>query len=123
MAERHMSDWLKLSLDDLTKAMVVARHRDLAKTPSTANHALRLFRAVWNHARRVHDLPESPTLAIEFYEERPEGQIIEDLSVWRVAADGGFDVGAVFAWATRTRPEKERHGVRLLRRSAVREAE
>lgn len=91
MAQRHLSDWLKLSLENITKAMVVARHRDLAKTPSAANHALRLFRAVWNHARRVHDLPESPTLAIEFYEERPEGQVIEDLSAWRREIDDVFN--------------------------------
>ncbi len=43
----------------------------------------------------------------------------EGLSVWRVKADDGFDVGAVFAWQTRTMP-KERDGVRLLRMSKLR---
>ena len=44
---------------------------------------------------------------------------IQDLSVWRVMADDGFDVGAVFAWDTRTMP-KEKDGVRLLQKAKVR---
>lgn len=43
----------------------------------------------------------------------------EDLSVWRVKADNGFDVGAVFAWATRNRPT-EKNGVFLLDKNKVR---
>lgn len=80
--ERHLSDWLRLSLDEISKSMVVERHRSLADRPSTANHALKYFRTVWNHARRTHELPESPTLAIELFEERPDGAIIKDLSAW-----------------------------------------
>lgn len=67
--------------------MVVERHASLAKTPSAANHVLRTFRSIWNHARRVHDLPESPTVAIEWYPEEPDGRIIEDLSAWRATVD------------------------------------
>ena len=81
--DKHLKDWLKLPLDEITKSMVVARHRDLAKTPSTANHALKYFRTVYNHTRRTIDLPECPTMAIEWYEERPKGEIIEDLLAWR----------------------------------------
>lgn len=80
--ELHLKDWLRLPLDDITKSMVVEHHRSLAATPSTANHTLKYFRTVWNHARRVHDLTESPTMAIEWFEERPTGQIIQDLPVW-----------------------------------------
>jgi len=61
---RHLEDWLRLPLDEISKAMVVERHRSLVRTPSGANHLLKYFRTVWNHARRVHDLPECPTLAI-----------------------------------------------------------
>jgi len=86
--DRHLKDWLRLPLDEITKAMVVERHRSLAKTPSTANHVLKYFRTVWNHARRVHDLPESPTMAIEWYEESPDGKIIDDLRLWRDEVDG-----------------------------------
>lgn len=80
---KHLSDWLALPLDEISKSMVVRRHADLAKAPSTANHTLRYFRSVWNHARRTCDLPECPTMAIEWYEEVADGQIIEDLRKWR----------------------------------------
>ena len=72
----HLRDWLRLLLDEISKRMVVERHRALEKVPSSANHTLRRFRAVWNHARRTHDLPECPTLAIEWYEEAPDGRVI-----------------------------------------------
>ncbi|WP_120500362.1 integrase family protein [Roseovarius sp. EL26] len=81
--ENHLKDWLHLPLDELTKSMVVERHRSLAKTPSTANHTLRYFRSVWNHARRTSDLPEAPTMAIEWFDEAPPGTIISDLKLWR----------------------------------------
>ena len=45
--------------------------------------------------------------------------VFEDLSVWRVKADNGFDVGAVFAWATQVRP-MEKDGVLLLDKNKVR---
>ncbi len=80
--ELHFKDWLRLPLDEITKSMVVERHRSMAATPSSANHTLKYFRTVWNHARRVHELPESPTMAIEWYEEKPNGSVIEDLRAW-----------------------------------------
>jgi len=89
--DRHLKDWLRLPLDEITKAMVADRHRSMAATPSAANHTLKIFRTVWNHARRVHDLPESPTLAIEWYVERPNGTIIEDLKAWRDDVDGLYN--------------------------------
>lgn len=89
--ENHLKDWMGLPLDEITKSMAVERHRQLAKSPSTANHTLRYFRSVWNHARRVHDLPESPTNAIEWYEERPNGRVIEDLVEWKKRIDGLYN--------------------------------
>lgn len=83
----HLSDWLRLPLDEITKAMVVERHRTMKETPSAANHLLRAFRAVWNHARRVHELPDTPTQAIEWYDERPNGAVIDDLGAWRHSVD------------------------------------
>lgn len=79
----HLKDWLRLRLDEISKSMVVERHRSMAAAPSAANHVLKYFGTVWNHARRTHDLPESPTMAIEWYEEIPDGRIIESLSQWR----------------------------------------
>ena len=86
--ENQLKDWLKLPLDEITKSMVVRRHQQLAANPSTANHALRYFRSIYNHARRTHDLPECPTMAIEWYEVQPDGRTIEDLSEWRRTIDG-----------------------------------
>lgn len=83
----HLKDWLRLPLDEISKSMVAERHRTMAKTPSGANHVLKYFRTVWNYARRIHDLPESPTMAIEWYDEKPKGQIIEDLRNWRDTID------------------------------------
>jgi integrase len=84
---RHLKDWLKLPLDEISKSMVATRHREMAKTPSAANHTLKYFRTVYNHTRRTIGLPECPTMAIEWYEERPNGTIIEDLKQWRVTVN------------------------------------
>ncbi|WP_146592082.1 tyrosine-type recombinase/integrase [Puniceibacterium confluentis] len=84
----HLKDWLRLPLDEISKVMAVDRHRALAAVPSAANHTLKYFRTIWNHARRVHDLPECPTMAIEWYEETPAGTIIDDLTEWRIVVDG-----------------------------------
>ncbi|MEM8970496.1 MAG: integrase family protein [Pseudomonadota bacterium] len=83
--KKHLRDWLKLPLTEISKAMVAERHRSLRAVPSAANHALRQFRSVWNHARRIHDLPESPTIAIEWYAEETNGDIIDDLRTWEAA--------------------------------------
>jgi integrase len=85
--ERSLKDWLRLPLDEISKAMVVRRHQELGKTPSGANHTLRHFRSIYNHARRTNDLPECPTMAIEWYEEPPSGLIIDDLREWRIQVD------------------------------------
>lgn len=84
----HLKDWMRLPLDEISKSMVSDRHRALASRPSSANHVMKYFRTVWNHARRVHDLLESPTMAIEWYDEKPKGEIIDDLRAWRETVDG-----------------------------------
>ena len=80
--ELHIKHWLDIRLDEISKAMVVEAHQAMRNTPSGANHVFKYFRTVWNHARRIHDLPESPTVAIEWFEEKPPQTIIEDLKVW-----------------------------------------
>ncbi len=56
--ELHLKEWLKLPLDEISKKMVVEKHQSMAATPSAANHMLKYFRTIWNHARRVYDLPK-----------------------------------------------------------------
>ena len=45
---RHLKDWLRLPLDEISKSMVVARHKSLSSVPSAANHTLKAFPTVWN---------------------------------------------------------------------------
>lgn len=85
--KNHLHDWLRLPLDEITRPMVVARHSQLTHIPSGANHIFRTFRSIWNHARRTSALPEAPTVAIEWYDEQPDGRIINDLEQWRLTVD------------------------------------
>lgn len=89
--ENHLKDWMRLPLDEITKSIVVDRHRSMSKTPSAANHTLKYFRTVWNHARRIYDLPESPTMAIEWYAEAPSLEIIDDLVLWKNDTEALFN--------------------------------
>lgn len=67
--QRDLKDWNDRALTSITGQMVVARHRKLSrKSPTTANRAMRVLRAVWNHARSMSEddegtplLPEPPT--------------------------------------------------------------
>jgi integrase len=86
--KNHLSSWLSVPLDEITKADCVRAHARIAKTGERgANHVLKSFRSIFNHARRVHDLPECPTIAIEWYSEEPSQRIITDLSEWKSAVD------------------------------------
>ncbi|MEP4198111.1 MAG: integrase family protein [Aliishimia sp.] len=80
----HLSKWLQTPLDEITKAMCVSSHSRIAKTGERgANHVLKSFRSIYNHTRRTIDLPECPTMAIEWYEEQASIKIIDDLDAWR----------------------------------------
>lgn len=89
--ENHLADWLKLPLDHITRKMVSDRHAKLSgkpvKTPVRANHTLQAFRTIYNHARRNSDLPECPTIAIEWNEEKRAGEVINDLDKWQKEVD------------------------------------
>ena len=87
--ENKLTDWLDLRLDEITKADCVAMHARLgADGERAANHVLKSFRSIYNHARRVHDLGECPTMAIEWFPEPASGKIIDDLGLWKEAVDG-----------------------------------
>ena len=99
---QHLKAWLKRPLDEITKADCVAAHSRIAVEKEgknslgryriiggerAANHVMKSFRSIWNHARRTHDLPECPTVAIEWYPEPPSQRIITDLVAWKKAVD------------------------------------
>ena len=86
--ELHLKDWMRLPLDEISKAMVVRRHQEMSGSPLAANYVLRNFRAIYNLARQTCDLAECPTMAIEWFEDKPDGRIIDDLKDWRQTIDG-----------------------------------
>ena len=60
---RYLKDWLNKPLDEITKEMVMARHRKISDEfgPPTANNVFRHFRSVYNFAASLHDdLPPNP---------------------------------------------------------------
>lgn len=87
LIENHVGDWLDLPLNEITRAMVVARHQKMRKRPAAANHTMRSLRTIWRNANRTATLPEAPTVAIEFFEERPDGRIIDDLPAFKKAVE------------------------------------
>lgn len=78
----HLSDWLDLRLDQIDRRMVRARHEKLSDKPVRANHTLQSFRSIYNHARRSIELPECPTIAIEWNKEERAGEVINDFAKW-----------------------------------------
>lgn len=87
MFQNHLSDWMRLRLDEIDRRMVVARHAKLVDRPSLANHLFRAFRTIWNNAKRTSNLPETPTIAIEWHEEKVDNPIIADLLAWQRQVD------------------------------------
>lgn len=84
----HLTAWLPKPLDEITKADCVAAHARIAKKGERgANHVLKSFRSIYNHARRTHDLPECPTIAIEWLPEPPSQRVIPDLAEWKKVVD------------------------------------
>lgn len=83
----HLKGWMRVPLDEITRAMVVRRHQELLHIPSGANHVFKSFRAIYNYARRTYDMPECPTMAVEWYDEAPDVATITDLVDWRRTID------------------------------------
>uniref|UniRef100_UPI004047325A tyrosine-type recombinase/integrase n=1 Tax=Yoonia sp. TaxID=2212373 RepID=UPI004047325A len=86
--DNHLNAWMTTPLDEISKADCVRAHARVAKTGERgANHVMKSFRSIYNHARRTHDLPECPTIAIEWFKEEPSQSIIADLSEWKRVVD------------------------------------
>lgn len=68
----YLRDWLNKPLADITRAQCRARHERLTKEvgDQTADRAFRHFRALYNSALKLHDLPTNPTIAIEWHGNR-----------------------------------------------------
>ncbi len=47
-----LDDWLNLSLNDITKAMISEKHKQISESsPAQANATMRALRSVWNYCR------------------------------------------------------------------------
>lgn len=80
----HMSDWLDQPLINITRDKFETLHTKIGrKHPYMANGVARTLRAIWRRARKKHPhLPESPTAAIDFYEEKGRTNTIKDWPAW-----------------------------------------
>ena len=88
---RHLNGWADVPIVEITGQMVAERHRELASTAGkvSANHAMRVLRAVYNMAKvDFEDLPENPvrrlSLTRSWYRVRRRQRIVADhhLAVW-----------------------------------------
>lgn len=102
----HMGDWLGRPIDAITKRMCADRHERLSvrkmgtdtrgrATPvggeRVANHVMKTFRAIYNHASKRHELPTCPTIAVTYNDEAPPKTTIEDLSAWNEEVSNLFN--------------------------------
>lgn len=87
---RYLSGWMNAPLARLSRdaVLVAERHSELTRGPGavTANHAMRVLRAIYNHARKIdRELPpENPVSAVTFNREsrRDTGMSVEELPEW-----------------------------------------
>ncbi|MFC4351761.1 tyrosine-type recombinase/integrase [Fodinicurvata halophila] len=84
--ERWLGDWQNRTLASLSPREVAERHKELGKRGRyAANQAMRVLRAVYNRARKLHpELPPNPCDAVEFFTEKPREAAIppEELPQW-----------------------------------------
>lgn len=98
----HLKAWLKVPLDEITRSMCVDAHdrisvermgRDTRGRATkiggqrAANHTLKSFRSIYNHALKTYELPVCPTIAIEWHAEEPPKTVIDDFDLWKRSVD------------------------------------
>lgn len=87
---RMLSKYAGRELSTLSKREVRMWHTGWGdRGPTAANHAGRLLRTIYNYAsRRLDDLPPNPCVAIEWFPEREQRDVIDprDLPEWWTAA-------------------------------------
>lgn len=100
--ETYLTRWLDKPLASLSREDVRTRHQSIAKEVAAgkyakgrartdthglnaANDTMRIFRAIWNRARRQHpELPECPTVNVDWFKlEKPRTALSpKSLRVW-----------------------------------------
>lgn len=105
----YLKSWLNKPLAEISRADVRLKHNQIAEdvaagkyskgrvrtnTPglNTANDVMRVFRAIWNRARREHpELPEAPTINVDWFKLTPPRSALtpETLRLWYQAVIKG----------------------------------
>lgn len=81
--ERHMGDWLRRPLHEITRQDCVARHNRITRRGAqTADRVMRHLRAVYNTALKRVDLPTNPTIAVEWHGAKRRNYPRLDLVTW-----------------------------------------
>lgn len=95
---KHLKSWLNIPLNEINRAMCAKAHARISvgtmgtdklgrKTKvggqRAANHTLKSFRSIYNHALRTHEMSVCPTIAIEWHDEEPPKTIIDDFDTWK----------------------------------------
>ena len=87
MVDRYLADWKNRPLVEITRSNIADRHTRIGTKNGkvTANRTMRVFRAVYNTARKKYEyLPEAPTAAIDWYKQNRRQEPIpeEKLADW-----------------------------------------
>lgn len=93
LSDQYLSNWLPRPLSEITRAECRERHKKIGTDngPYVANHAFRVFRAVYNSALKVHeDLGVNPAIAVDWYPEKRRKAAIPSaqLADWYRAING-----------------------------------
>jgi integrase len=80
----HLSDWLDRPLSSITRQETNERHSAIGKNAKySANGTMRILRAIWRRARRQFpELPEPPTMNVDFFGEKRRTAVVTDLAAW-----------------------------------------
>ncbi len=81
-----LKDWMRRPLNTFTREELRKRHERITKArgPYSANHAMKMFSAVYNSALKTHDLPRNPVVGVTYNKATPRDDIVsaEELPEW-----------------------------------------
>jgi hypothetical protein len=81
----HLSPWLDRQLVEITRPICRDLHTRIGENagPYMANGVMRVLRLIWRRVRREHpNLPEPPTMNVDFYPEAGRTNVIRDWPAW-----------------------------------------
>ena len=82
---KHLADWLDQPLVAITRPVCRKLHTGIGENHGTymANGVMRVLRLIWRRVRRQHpDMPEPPTMNVDFFAEHGRTAVITDWPSW-----------------------------------------